>query len=336
MSLEMSSDRAICCRCGTAYGRRKGYFPVSYAALYRGVGYLPFCKQCVDTMYNEYLSQCNDAKQAVRQMCRKLDLFWNESAFDSVEKKATTRTMMTNYITRVNNIAYAGKSYDDTLLSEGSMWSFDCADRPSQQNASGEEPGKDSDVSMDDIPDDIRTYWGPGYTPEMYQDLEQRRTYWVNNLPDGIVMDVGMEARIRQICNLELDINRMRMAGKTADKQAAQLSKLITDMNLDPASRGEENAAFDKTPFGVWIDRWENKRPIPEPDDEFKDSDHIIRYISTWLLGHLCAMFGVKNKNTSLYESKIEEMRVEKNASDEDDDEDIFNLVFPSEAGDDG
>ena len=152
----MSSDRAICCRCGTAYGRRKGYFPVSYAALYRGVGYLPFCKQCVDTMYNEYLSQCNDAKQAVRQMCRKLDLFWNESAFDSVEKKATTRTMMTNYITRVNNIAYAGKSYDDTLLSEGSMWSFDCADRPSQQNASGEEPGKDSDVSMDDIPDDIR------------------------------------------------------------------------------------------------------------------------------------------------------------------------------------
>ena len=332
----MSSDRAICCRCGTAYGRRKGYFPVSYAALYRGVGYLPFCKQCVDTMYNEYLSQCNDAKQAVRQMCRKLDLFWNESAFDSVEKKATTRTMMTNYITRVNNIAYAGKSYDDTLLSEGSMWSFDCADRPSQQNASGEEPGKDSDVSMDDIPDDIRTYWGPGYTPEMYQDLEQRRTYWVNNRPDGIVMDVGMEARIRQICNLELDINRMRMAGKTADKQAAQLSKLITDMNLDPASRGEENAAFDKTPFGVWIDRWENKRPIPEPDDEFKDSDHIIRYISTWLLGHLCAMFGVKNKNTSLYESKIEEMRVEKNASDEDDDEDIFNLVFPSEAGDDG
>lgn len=336
MPIEMESEKAICFRCGTAYGRRKGYFPVSYAALYRGLGYLPFCKNCVDAMYNEYLAQCGDAKQAVRQMCRKLDLLWNESAFDSVERKATTRTMMTNYITRVNNYAYAGKSYDDTLSTEGTLWSF--KRQPGQKEQTivriSTEPG--SDVSIDDISDDIITYWGPGYTPDMYQDLEQRRTYWVNNLPDGIVLDVGMEARIRQICSLELDINRMRAAGKATDKQAAQLSKLITDMNLDPSSRGEDNAAFDKTPFGVWIDRWENKRPVPEPDEELRDADGIVRYISTWLLGHLCAMFGVKNKNTKLYEDKIAEMRVERNVTDEDDDEDVFNLVFPSEAGDDG
>ena len=93
---------------------------------------------------------------------------------------------------------------------------------------------------------------------------------------------------------------------------------------------------FDKTPFGVWVDRWENKRPIPDPDPDLIDVDHIVRYISTWLLGHLCAMFGVKNKNTKLYEDKIAEMRVEKNITDEDDDEEVFNIVFPSEAGDDG
>lgn len=335
MSFEMSSDRAICCRCGTAYGRRKGYFPVSYAAMYRGVGYLPFCKTCVDSLYNEYLAQCGDAKQAVRQMCRKLDLYWHETVFDSVEKKATTRTMMTNYITRVNNIAYAGKSYDDTLLAEGVLWSGDTG-AAAHGEKTAVSAGDSTEVSIDDIPADVITYWGPGYTPDMYQDLQQRRTYWVNNLPEDIVLDVGTEARIRQICNLELDINRMRAAGKATDKLSANLSKLISDMNLDPSSRGEENAAFDKTPFGVWIDRWENKRPIPEPDEEFKDVDGIVRYISTWLLGHLCAMFGVKNKNTRLYEDKIAELRVEKNLSEEDDDEEIFNLVFPSEAGDDG
>lgn len=337
MSIEVGGEKTVCCRCGTAYGRRKGYFPVSYAAMYKGIGYLPVCKTCVDAMYNEYLSICGEAKQAVRQMCRKLDLFWNETAFDSVEKKATTRTMMTNYITRINNIAYAGKSYDDTLNAEDELWNFSSTGQAGRHaSVFRVEADKDSDVSIDDISDDVLEYWGPGYTPEMYQDLEQRRTYWMNNLPDGLVPDIGMEARIRQICNLELDINRMRAAGKATDKQAAQLSKLITDMNLDPASRGEDNSAFDKTPFGVWIDRWEFKRPVPDEDEEFRDRDGIIKYISTWLLGHLCAMFGIKNKNTRLYEEKINEMRVEKGVTDEDDDEEVFNLIFPSEAGDDG
>ena len=339
MPIEIGSEKAVCFRCGTAYGRRKGYFPVSYAALYKGSGYLPFCKTCVDAMYNEYLSQCGDAKMAVRQMCRKLDLLWNETAYNSVEKKATTRTMMTNYIQRVNNIAYAGKSYDDTLSAEGTLWSFGAeivSDEPEKSQTVVRVVSGDGDVPIEDIPNDVLTYWGPGYTPEMYQDLEQRRTYWVNNLPDGIVLDVGMEARIRQICSLELDINRLRAAGKATDKLSAQLSKLISDMNLDPASRGEDNSAFDKTPFGVWIDRWENKRPVPEPDAELEDADGIVRYISTWLLGHLCAMFGIKNKNTKLYEDKISEMRVERSVNDDEDDEDVFNLVFPSEAGDDG
>ncbi len=340
-SLEMGTggDKTICCRCGTAYGRRKGYFPVCYAALYKGSGYLPVCRTCVDTMYNEYLAQSGDSRTAVRQMCRKLDLYWNDTIFESVEKKATTRTMMTNYLTRVNNIAYAGKCYDDTLRANGTLWNFDGgqAVQAVEPEPVEEAPVEErNDVSIDDIPEDVLTYWGPGYTPEMYQDLEQRRTYWVNNLPEGMTLDVGMEARIRQICNLELDINRMRAAKKATDKLTAQLSKLISDMNLDPASRGEDNAAFDRTPFGVWIDRWENKRPVPEPDEELRDADGIIRYISTWLLGHLCAMFGVKNKNTRLYEDRIAEMRVERGVSDEDDDEEVFNLVFPSEAGDDG
>lgn len=335
MALEMKSDLCICCRCGTAFGRKKGNFPVSYAALYKGSGYMPYCRGCVDTMYNEYLAKSCDAKSAVRQMCRKLDLFWNEQIFDSVQRKATTRTMMTNYIQRINNIAYAGKCYDDTLLSEGIMWE-DATQEETHADTKKAQQKVGDDVSMEDISEDVLAYWGPGYTPEMYQDLEQRRTYWINNLPEEIVLDVGTEARIRQICNMELDINRMRAAGKTPTTQAAQLSKLIDDMNLDPSSRGEDNAAFDRTPFGVWIDRWENKRPVPEPDEELRDADHIIRYISTWMIGHLCAMFGVKNKNTKLYEDTINELRVEKGITDEDDDEEVFNLVFPSEAGDDG
>ena len=106
------------------YGRRKGNFPVSYAALHKGVGYAPICKDCIDAMYNTYLAQCKDAKMAVRQMCRKLDLFWSESVFETVMSKNTTRTVMTQYMAKINSITFAGKSYDDSLSNDGTLWSF--------------------------------------------------------------------------------------------------------------------------------------------------------------------------------------------------------------------
>jgi len=338
MALELETDKAICCRCGTAYGRRKGNFPVCYATLYKGTGFIPYCKNCIDTLYNDYYKQSNDAKKTVRQMCRKLDLFWNEQIFDAVEKKASNRALMTNYITRINNIGYAGKSYDDTLAAEGTLWAFTDAEvKAAKEYAAQTEVVEEDEtaLTMDDIDEHAISYWGPGYTPDMYQDLEQRRNYWINNLPDGIVPDIGMEALIRQICNLEIDINRARAEGKPVDKQIGVLDKLISSMNLKPGQKTDDNSAFDKTPFGVWIDRWEYKRPIPEPDPELDDYDGIIKKITTWFLGHICAMFGFKNKYCKLYEDKIASMRIEREDTEDDDDEEVFNTFFGGN-GDDG
>ena len=117
----METDRVVCARCGKTYPKRKSNFRVSYAACHKGLGYLPICCDCIDSLYNTYLAQCNNTKDAVRQMCRKLDLYWNESAYESVEKKSTTRTIMSQYIQRINTMTYAGKSYDDTLSNEGTF-----------------------------------------------------------------------------------------------------------------------------------------------------------------------------------------------------------------------
>lgn len=328
MAIEMDSDRAICCRCATAYGRKKGNFPVCYAALYKGAGYLPVCKNCVDTMYNGYVAQCEDTRKAVRQMCRKLDLYWNDTIYERVAKKATTRTMMTNYIQAINNIAYAGKSYDDSLIAEGNLWTERPVDEDPIQSPASIDPN--ADVSIEDIPVEVISYWGPGYSPEMYQDLEQRRTYWTNNLPDGIVPDVGMEALIRQICNLEIDINRTSAAGKSADKQIGMLDKLISSMNLKPGQKSDDSG-FDKTPYGVWVDRLEHERPVPDPDPELDDVDGIVKKISIWFLGHAAKMLGIKNMYSKLYEEKMQEFRMERDDLEDDDDdgyENLFNRIF--------
>lgn len=337
MAIEVDSARSVCGRCGIDYSRQKGYFPVSYAALHKGIKHTHICRDCIDALYEDYFAKCNDAKIAVRQMCRKLDLYWNETIFNQVAKKATVRSMMTEYIRKTATNKYAGKSYDDTLLEEGTLWSFDNSqgDTVDVTNATNiaDEAEEVPAMSLEDygITEEVAAFWGPGYTPEMLVDLEQRRQYWMSRLPKEIDVDIGTEAIIRQLCSLELDINRDRAAGRSVDKNVNTLNTLLGSACLKPTQKKDDSdSSVDNTPFGVWIRRWENQRPIPEPDPELEDVDGIVRYISIWYFGHLCKMLGIKNTYCKLYEDELAKMRIERPEYDDEDDETMFNDIFGS------
>ena len=341
MPIEMSTDRAVCFRCGTAYGRRKGNFPVNYGLLYKGVGHLPVCKTCVDALYDGYLAQCKDARLAVRQMCRKLDLFWSDKVFDVVSKTSSTKTMMTQYLAKINTVTYAGKSYDDTLSNEGTLWSFDAVSSsdeavPAQTRRITEDISESEKVSIEDIPEDVIEFWGTGYEddPNMYVLLEQRRKYWVDNLPEGTTLDISTKAVIRQICFLELDINRDRAAGKNVEKSVATLTSVINSSVLKPAQKKSDDidAATQNTPMGMWLYRYENERPLPEVDDDLKDVNGILKYVFIWL-GHVCKMLNKKNGFSRLYEEEMRKWRIEKPEFDDEDDDEFLEDVLSSGEG---
>ncbi len=120
----MNASSTVCRMCGTAYGKLNGYFYKSLAQLHKGTGYLPICKRCLDFLYDGYLAKCNSPRDAVRQMCRKLDLYWEEGAYIRAEKDANARTIMSAYIQKINTYKNSGKSYDDTLEKENALWTF--------------------------------------------------------------------------------------------------------------------------------------------------------------------------------------------------------------------
>lgn len=322
MSLEMSSDKAVCHRCGTVYSRRKGYFPVSYSVLNKGTGHTHICRNCIDNIYDGYLSQCNDPKLAVRQVCRKLDLFWSEKVFDIVNKQSVPRSMMTQYLSKIASTTYAGKSYDDTLSLEGTLWNFGqnttetiVEEKPEEKPV--EIPTQDEDES---VSDDIVMFWGSGYTPNMYRELEQRKAYWVKRLGEDYEMDIGTEAIIRQICALELDINRDRAAGKAIDKNVNALNNLLGSAKLKPNQKNDDvDTDTINSPLGVWIYRYEYQKPLPDVDDDLKDVNKLRKYVFTWL-GHLCKMLNIKNAYSDLYESEVSKYTVDKPEYDGDDD----------------
>ena len=332
-AIEVNASSSTCRKCGTAYGRLKGYFPVSYSYLYKGTGYLPYCKDCVDGMFAAYLQECKDSKVAVRQMCRKLDLYWSEKVYEAVEKQNSTRSMMTSYITKINAVKLASKSYDDTLREEGALWLEPKAYADVEQVITGIQ-STDGDAA---IPDEVIAFWGPGYTPSMYMELEERRKYLVSKYPSTTELDIGTETLIRQICILEIEINKARMEGKPVDKLINTLNTVLGSANLKPTQKKEDaDAELEKMPLGVGIQKWEYSRPLPPTPKEKRDINQVIKNITTWYLGHACKMVGIRNSYCKMYEDAMAELRVENPDHAEEDDDTLLNSVFGDlEEGDD-
>lgn len=326
-AIEVNASGTVCRKCGVAYGRLKGNFPISYAQLHKGVGYLPYCRSCVDSMYDAYLAECGDPKRAVRQMCRKLDLYWNEKSFEAVEKTTSNRSMMTGYITRVNGLKQAGKSYDDTLREENAMWEWGSVlgSEPAPV-AVASQPETDEPINMIEVPEDVIEFWGSDFEPEFVMKLDKRYKQWT----DGADLDKGSVSLYKQICILEEMINRDAAEGRPVDKNMNMLNTLLGSLNQKPVQKKDSDAASDNTTFGEWIRKWENQRPIPEPDPELQDVDGIVRYISVFFLGHLCRMLGIKNTYSRLYEEEMNKLRVERPEFADDDDESMFYDIFSS------
>ena len=144
-------------------------------------------------------------------------------------------------------------------------------------------------------------------------------------------MDVGERAVIKQICMLEVTINRDTAQGKAIDRTVNSLNALLGSANLKPVQKKKDDsldANTEATPFGVWIRKIENTRPISEPDPELKDVDGIIRYISVWFLGHLCKMLKIDNKYSRLYEEEMAKLRVERPEYEGEDEESVFEDIF--------
>lgn len=337
-SIEINASSSVCRMCGTAYGKLSGYFYKSYSQLYKGVGYLPICKSCTDKLFGEYLKIFGNEKDACRELCRKLDIYWSDTVYGYATKQSGYRSFFGAYLSKANVYKLAGMSYDDSLK-EGGLWNtgdpFLQADEESLNgnNSTDENNLADTEVVEPEIEVDpeIKTMWGSGYTNTMYKELEERRQYWMNSLSkDGVdVSDTGIQGLLRQIVSTELEINKGRAAGEDVDKKVNTLNTLLGSAMIKPSQKkASEDAGVDGTPLGVWLWKFENKRPLPEVDEDLKDVNHIIKYITIWMKGHLAKMVGLRNSYSKLYEDEIKKLRVERPEYDDEDDETFLSDIF--------
>lgn len=299
--------------------------------MYRGSGYLPFCVECVDEMYDQYVQELGNAKEAMRRMCMKMDLYWSESIYTIVERSAGTNSRVRNYIGKTNIVRYIDKTFDDTIKEEVAAGGGAGYALPVVQN---EELPTEDDAPTDQA---IIDFWGGGFQHDFYMELKRRYDNWTGGEEKAKNLQPAERALYQQICMQEAIISRAAAAGDPTDKAVNTLNNLLGSMNLKPAQRKENaDVELDKMPLGVGIQKWEYSRPLPETPKENRDIRGVIKNITTWYLGHACKMVGLKNSYCKAYEDAMEELRVKRPEYDEEDDDSMLSDIFNGSSGADG
>lgn len=339
---EKSTEIYKCVRCGVPYRTQKQHFHATQSTLFNANnGVLPICKQCVVDLYEHYRTILGDPREAVKRVCLKLDIYWSPDVYASVEKTGSANSnRMSTYISRSFLFRYQGKTYDDTLAEAGTV---QCT--PTAGVAGEVSPDPDSEVDLTvpiASPAPITTptadtvlFWGAGFTPAFYHELNMRYDRWTRDLPKPLGR--AEESLYKQICFQESSINKNIAAGKPIEQGQNALNALLGSLNAKPIQKKEENPAaqeVDNSPLGVWIRRWEDKRPVPDyPEDDMKGGKKLIHYITVWLYGHLGKSLGIRNTYSQAYEDEIEKYRVQKPEFVDEDDDVIISSLADEDGG---
>ena len=309
----VAEDYYKCCTCGKKYTKQSGNFSYSQSPLYKGNNsFLPICNNCLENLVEQYTELLGSQNEAIKRVCLHWAIYFSESLLNSTKKIDANRSRIKNYVKNCNLFQNAGKTYD-TYLKEINSERIDTINDLEELKQD-----KEIKVSQKTI-----KFFGLGYTPEQYRFLQDQYDDWTHRHE---CRTKSQEEVFKNLCIAQLNIQIAQQTGGKVKDAMDSFQNLLGTANLKPCQTNE-NALADQNTFGTLIKKWENEKPISEPDPEWKDVDGIARYIHIYFLGHLCKMMGIKNSYSRMYDEEMEKYRVEK-PEYEGDDEALFDAVF--------
>lgn len=279
----MIKDKIMCSCCGNEKQIKEFYSSNSH--FHKFTQKIHICKEC----FIEYIEDdVNKLKNALRMIDKPFILTLFHSSLEEAEKSKRNpiRLYMKNVgMNQYKELTWEDSEYDGHKKSEKIII---------------------EDEIDDEYIDEITKYWGKGYSDDDYEYLEDEKLKLMTSFE---CPDYGMEMIMKDICFINLDIEKTRQERKdNSQKIITNLietrSKLMNDANMKPIqSTGSE--ANDQVTFGTLIRKWENEKPVPKPlDDEMK------RYIDTYMVGHLAKMEGLNNDMTKKYDEAMSEYTI--------------------------
>lgn len=253
----------VCPCCGKEYYTQPSNFQKCGSELYAGNGgFLTVCNSCIDDLYAKYFAELDDENAAAKLLCSKLDVYWDPTMFTAA-KPSDKKSSIYMYMVKLHRLGFYVRTYSD---SEKERRLLRMAD------------GVVEDDNDFIVTAEVRNFWGDGFTAKQYSELETIFKRWTG---DRVMSDSDEIGLYRSISITDWQImNAARTGGKTEQLTQA-LNSLLGKTRITKLANTN-----DIQPIGPKIRDWETERPIPEPSEEFKDVDGIVRYVTTWFISY--------------------------------------------------
>lgn len=300
VSIEATSKpKLVCVCCGS---NKQTDFYVSNNDDYKYFKKIPWCKNCIDSFYLDYFTTYDDNQKAVYYLCRKINIPFSFAAFEGAKRNSEKKgwKIYQSYIKQINslgNVNNHGVCFDDTKDNIEATFVKDFIDENNFEAT-----------------DEMIKYWGKSRDSWEYEYLDEEMFKIKTSFE---CPDYGMEMLMKDICFINLDIEKSRQGIEKSDvtKLIDARSKLMNDAKMKPiqATGAESN---DQITFGTLIKKLENDKPTDEPLDEWKDPDNFKKW-HTIFVGHLADMNDIENDVVRDYKEIIKPYTVTR--SDEED-----------------
>lgn len=305
------NNEYVCCpKCGRFLSRTNFYSDNRFFTKL-----FPICKDCVLAMVERRSSEndeSHESKETVKSVLKLMNLPYLDNVYkkccDNVYNNKTKRVTSSPFIEMVSQL----KS-----LPQWSNLTWEDSDLVEQDDDAGR-------VNKRLIADGKKNF-GRGYPNEDYMYLEDQYEDWLKRYE---VNTKSQEVLFQRVCCKQLELHKAQIAGLPTKDLDKALQELLSSLNIKPSQSNSDQLTDAKT-FGQLIQLWENEKPIPEPEEDFKDIDNIGVYIDVFFKGHLSKIAGIKNAFNSIYERFMAKYTVKKPEYDEDvDSEVLFNKIF--------
>ena len=281
-------------------------------------GYFPECKKCVKAQVEQRTNsrqEPNETVESVQRMLLKMDLPYIDSLYKAQVKNVADASSEKNRHSAFAQYIVAIKSLPQY---NAKTWA-------------NSEFAPDDDMNPDYEQKEVKKTIKAGrkrfgnYPNEDLMFLEDEYQDWTTRYA---CESKAQELLFKRICFKQLEIDKAQKAGRETKELDKTLQELMGSLSVKPSQKNS-NSLTETMTFGQLIDKWEQEKPIPEPDEEFKDVDKIGLYIDVFFKGHLSKMMGLKNAFSALYERYIAKYTVKKPEYDEDvDSEVLFDKIF--------
>ena len=198
---------------------------------------------------------------------------------------------------------------------------------------------KDSELSIEDETENnsedvkivqktlraAKNRFGGSYSNEDLMFLENEYQDWITRYECNTK---AQETIFERLAFKKWEINKATKAGQNTKDLDKTYTDLLASINILPRQNAD-NGLDSSLTFGQLIEQWESTKPIPDPDPEFADVNHIGKYIKTWFKGSLARSLGIDNGYSKEYDDELQKYTVKKQDYSEDDEsDDIYKSVF--------